>query len=283
MHILSRLTGPFLAALGLVIFAGPLGAQTARPIVPGFWRTDKYLSKPVIPKATPVRFVTSADFPPFNYRDDSGNLTGFNIEIARAICSELQLTCEFRALRWDQLIGAVVRGRADAIVASLATTAGNRRKLSFSYRYYRTPARFVTRLENKLNGISPTILSGRKIATVKGTSHEAYLKTFFGQARIVSFETSAAAREATRTGKVDALFGDGISLMYWLSGTSSRNCCRFVGGPYTESAFFGEGVGIAVRKGNRRLIEILNYGLVAIRNRGTFEDIYLRYFPRKLY
>ncbi len=82
-----------------------------------------------------------------------------------------------------------------------------------------------------------------------------------------------------REGKIDFLFGDGVSLMFWLNGTLSVECCEFRGGPFTESKYFGEGVGIAVRKGNRKLRDALNYGLHLARSEGRFEELYLRYFP----
>ncbi len=274
----------FAALVASVLAVAPaVFAQSPLPSVPGFWRIDKFRAKPAIPEGTKIRFVTTADYPPFNYRDESGTLTGFNIEIARAICSVLDLQCSFKVRRWSQLIPALERGAADAIVASLAISARNRRRLSFSDRYYLTPALFAVRLESKLQTMTPKRLAGRKVAVIEGTSHEAFLRAFFGRARIVKFAAAAEAREALRIGKVDAVFGDGMSLMYWLAGTASRKCCRFAGGPFTESRYFGEGVGIAVAKGNQRLVDILNYGLDRIRVQGSFENIFLRYFPTKMY
>jgi len=96
---------------------------------------------------------------------------------------------------------------------------------------------------------------------------------------VVAYDTTDEARSSLREGKIDFLFGDGVSLMFWLNGTSSEECCEFRGGPFTESKYFGEGVGIAVRKGNRKLRDALNYGLHLARSEGRFEELYLRYFP----
>ena len=88
-----------------------------------------------------------------------------------------------------------------------------------------------------------------------------------------------AAREALRRGEVDLLFGDGIQLAFWLNGTDSANCCEFRGGPFTESRYFGEGIGIAVRRGNETLRLAMNWALFRLWERGRFTDLWLRYFP----
>ena len=79
--------------------------------------------------------------------------------------------------------------------------------------------------------------------------------------------------------RLDIAFGDGISLAVWLNGTDSGGCCTFRGGPYLDSSYFGEGVGIAVRKGNVTLRRALDYALRHLAERGVYADIYLKYFP----
>ena len=86
------------------------------------------------------------------------------------------------------------------------------------------------------------------------------------------------ARRCSR-GEVDLLFGDGISLAFWLNGTDSGGCCEFRGGPYLESRYFGEGVGIAVRRGNDLLRQAFNWALFRLWEKGRFTDLWLRYFP----
>jgi polar amino acid transport system substrate-binding protein len=87
------------------------------------------------------------------------------------------------------------------------------------------------------------------------------------------------ARAALRRGEVDLLFGDGIALAFWLNGTDSAGCCVFRGGPFLESRFFGEGVGIAVRRGNDLLRQAFNWALFRLWENGKFTDLWLRYFP----
>jgi len=88
-----------------------------------------------------------------------------------------------------------------------------------------------------------------------------------------------AAREALRNKDVDLLFGDGVALAFWLNGSDSAGCCVFRGGPYLESRYFGEGVGIAVKRGNDLLRQALNWALFRDWEKGGFTDLWLRYFP----
>ena len=114
---------------------------------------------------------------------------------------------------------------------------------------------------------------------VAGTAHEAYLRTLFTDVEVRAYPTHAAARAALRKGEVDLLFGDGISLAFWINGTESAGCCAFRGGPFTESRYFGEGVGIAVRRNDDLLRQALNWALFRLWETGRFTDLWLRYFP----
>ena len=125
----------------------------------------------------------------------------------------------------------------------------------------------------------PQALEGRKIAVVAGTAHEAYLKTLFTEAELHPYPTDAAARFALKRGEVDLLFGDGISLAFWLNGTDSSNCCVFRGGPFLESKFFGEGVGIAVKRGNDLLRQAFNWALFRLWEKRPLHRFVAALFP----
>ena len=114
--------------------------------------------------------------------------------------------------------------------------AGGRKLADFSDPYYRTPGRFVARRDTVLNDVRPEQLEGKKVAVVAGTAHEAFLKALFTEVDVRPYDTPEQTREALRKGEVDLLFGDGISLAFWLNGTDSQNCCAFRGGPFIEAA-----------------------------------------------
>jgi polar amino acid transport system substrate-binding protein len=278
------LAGLLLAGLGLIAVVTPVAAQAPAPAaaalpVPGFWDPRRRPERPDLTRLAGVRFLTEVDYPPFNFPGTDGNPAGFNVELARMLCEELKVTCTVQMRRFDTLIGALGDNRGDAIIASLAPTTALRERVDFSDPYYRSPARFVSRRDGGIEDALPERLEGRKVAVVSGTAHEAYLKTFFTEAEPRPYPTAEAARDALRRGEVDLLFGDGIQLAFWLNGTDSANCCRFVGGPFTESRYFGEGVGIAVKRGNETLRLALNWALFRVWEKGRFTDLWLRFFP----
>ena len=88
-----------------------------------------------------------------------------------------------------------------------------------------------------------------------------------------------ALQAALKGGEIAYLFADGVTLAIWLNGTDSADCCVFSGGPYLEEAYFGEGIGIAVRKGNDDLRRLLDHALQRLWQRGIYTDLYLRFFP----
>ena len=261
--------------------AQPAPAQSVQPpvAVPGFWDPRRRPERPDTSRITQIRFLTEFDYPPFNYAGPDGNPAGFNVELARLICEELKLPCTIQLRRFDTLLQALGENRADAVIASLAVTPETRLRVDFTDPYYRAPARFVARRDTTLRDAVPEVIEGKKVAVVARTAHEQYFKTFFTEAELKSYPNMDAAREALRRGDVDLLFGDGVALAFWLNGTESSGCCKFVGGPFTESRYFGEGVGIAVKRGNETLRQALNWALFRVWEKGRFTDLWLRYFP----
>ncbi len=247
--------------------------------VPGFWDPRRRPERPDLSRIQSIRFLTDLDYPPFDYAGADGNPAGFNVDLARLLCDEIQTTCTIQERRFDLLLNALNANQGDAVIASIAPTAETRQRADFTDPYYRTPARFVARVDSPINDVRPELVEGKKIAAVAGTAHEAFLKEMFTGADVRSYASDEAARTALRNKDVDLLFGDGISLAFWLNGTNSAGCCAFRGGPYLESRFFGEGVGIAVKRGNDLLRQALNWALFRQWEKGSYTDLWLRYFP----
>jgi polar amino acid transport system substrate-binding protein len=258
---------------------GAAGPPASPLVVPGFWDPRRLPERPDISRLGAIRFMTEVDYPPFNFAGPDGNPQGFNIELARMMCEEIKLACTIQMRRFENLIPALNANQADAAIASIATTPDMRTKVDFSDPYYRTPARFVTKRDSAIDDALPERLEGKKVAVVAGTAHEAYLRALFTEAEVLAYPSADVARLALRRGDADLLFGDAISLAFWLNGTDSENCCAFRGGPYMDSRYFGEGIGIAVRKGNDTVRLALNWALFRVWEQGRFTDLWLRYFP----
>ena len=270
----------------LVLFIAPLApasAQTKNEIVPDVWQGDALRPKPDLHNLDRLRFITDSDYPPFQYFDEEGVLTGFNVDLARAICEALTVDCDIKPVDWDDLYKTLDDGEADAAIASIRIDAESLAKADFTSRYYATPARFIARKESDFKDVRPETIQGRKVGVARATGHEAYLKQYFPAATVVPFDSTDDAQMALKSGQVDLVFGDGIGLTFWLNGVTSDGCCEFRGGPYLDSKYFGEGVGIAVKKGNRQLLEILDYGLEQVHASGRYEGLFLRYFPMSFF
>ena len=247
--------------------------------VPGFWDPRRRPERPDLTRIQSIRFLTDVDYPPFDYAAQDGNPIGFNVDLARLICDEVKVACTIQARPFDTLLDALNDNKGDAVIASIAATADTRARVDFSDPYYRTPARFVARVDSSIGDVLPELVAGKKVAVVVGTAHEAYLREMFTQADVRPYASAEAARTALKYKQVDLLFGDGIALSFWINGTDSGGCCAFRGGPFVDSRFFGEGVGIAVKRGNDVLRQAFNWALFRQWEKGSYTDLWLRYFP----
>ncbi len=278
----------FLAAalLAGLVASPPLGRAAevlTPPVIPDLFDPDNHPSKPDPNAVKSIRFLTTDDFPPFHFALPDGTLAGLDIDLARAICTDLKIACTIQARRFDGLVAQVKAGADDAIVASLANTPVTRANLDFTAPYYTTPARFVVPTGGKLTSARPEALAGHRLGVQADTAQEAYLRAFFAKAAIKSYPDQQALRAGLRVGEVEAIFADGITMALWLNGTDAGGCCTFLDGPFTESRYFGNGVSIAVGRGNIALRETLDYELVKLTRSGAFADLYLKYFPIGFY
>lgn len=235
------------------------------------------------PRRVVIRFMTDADYPPFNYLDIEGKLTGFNVDLAGAICAEVNAACDIKVRPWEELFSALKNGEADAVIAGHAVTAKSVMEVDFTDRYFYTPGRFAAKTTSEKIEVSPENLEGRTIAVTQGSPHEAYLKSFFKNSSIQKFETSEQARDALLQGKTEYLFEDGISLAFWINGTLSQKCCELRGGAYLEPKFFGDGIAIAVPYNDPQIKALLNVALQNLRRNGQFEELVARYFPFRIF
>lgn len=234
-------------------------------------------------KRVVVRFLTEGDYPPFNFYDEDGTLVGFNVDLARAICLELGTACDIKVRPWGELLLALRRGEADAVIAGHAVTPQSLTEVDFTDRYFQTPGRFAGKRDSEAVEITPENLDSKRIGVAKNTAHEAYLRAFFRSSAVQAFENADLARDALIAGQVDYVFDDGISLVFWLHGTASKRCCELKGGPYLEPKFFGDGIAIAVPKTDSQIKTLINGALTRLRSNGRLDELVERYFPVKVY
>jgi polar amino acid transport system substrate-binding protein len=266
------------AVVAVAVLATVARAAELAP-APSFWDPGRKLEKPDLSAIKQIRFVTEDDYPPFDFALPDGTVAGFNVDLARALCEELEVACTIQRRRFDLIVAALEEGAGDAAVASMAISDEARKTVDFTAPYYTTPGRFVIRKDSLLPAATPAALADRTIAVAEGSAHEAFLKTFFPKATLATFPSAQQARMALEEGRVHATFGDAITLSFWLNGQEAGDCCQFKDGPFADPRFFGDGVGIAVKKSNVALRRALDYALARIAQKGVYAELYLKYFP----
>jgi len=278
LHLLAAILAVCLATL-----PGP--ARSAEVTIPNFWDSREILTRPDLSALPRLRFLTTTDFPPFNFIDRAKRLTGFNVDLARAICDELHILqrCQIQALPFSEIEDALARGEGDAIIAGIAITAENRTKYEFTRPYLRVPSRFASRRDAVIG--EPMYAAVRKAVTgvIERSAQQAWFAKAFAGARSQALASRQDAYEALKSGKVDLLFLDAVSLSYWLQSEASEACCTFAGGPYFTSDPQGDSLAIAFAPGQTALAAATDYALKQLSERGVFAELYLRYFPLGLY
>jgi len=256
------------------------GAALAEGVaIPNFWDARASQDRPELSGSRTVRFLTDDEFPPLHFAGADGNPTGFSVELARAACERLGIVCTIQARRFDTLLDSLQDGRGDVVAAAVPITADLRKRFTVTTPYFHTPARFASRKDRKQPDPDLKSLEERTVAVLDGTAHEAYLKTFFPGASIRSVSDLAAAAAALKNGEVDYIFADGVGLALWINGSDAEGCCAFVGGPYLESRFFGEGIGFVFRPEDEVLRRAFDYALHRLWDEGKYAELYLRFSP----
>ena len=219
-----------------------------------------------------LRVATSADYPPFNYVDEEDRLTGFDIDIARALCDEMEVQCLFMQREWALLIPALLAGEFDAIAASMSITEKRRGIVSFTDRYYRNASHFVTR---KGSDFDPKRPEGKTIGALRTSVASDWLEeTVAGITTVRLYRSQTELLLALVNAHVDAVFGDVLGLHAWLDSRDGAGF-RFIG----EGVHLDEGIGIAVRHEDEALRLRLNGALRALITNGIYWRINARYFP----
>ena len=225
-----------------------------------------------------LRIAVEGEYPPFNKTDKKGQLSGFDIDIANALCKAIEASCKFVKQRWDRMIPDLVDGKYDLVVSSLSITPERLQKIDFTLPYYNTPAKLVAKkgasLSSTLDG-----LKGQRVGVQKATTHELYLTRKLGSTvELVRYDTLPKAESDMLAGKVDFVFGDAMALSQGFLKTDKGKAFAFVG----PDIRIGSGIGIGVRKGQPDLVANLNRALSAIHSDGTYDKIAAKYFDFSL-
>jgi polar amino acid transport system substrate-binding protein len=265
----------------ILVYGGGASSQTIQPEAyepPQFRDIQDVRLAPLQPGTT-IRLLTDQDFAPYSFKAASGSPAGLSVEIALAACAEMQVECTVTGRPFGELLPALAAGEGDAIVAGPKLDASSAAATLVTRPYFRIMGRFAVQLANPLQAADAASLADKKIGAVRDTLHARWLETYYAGSEIVPFENWAAAGEALRSGAIDALFGDNLAMIYWLSGEASRKCCKPLGGAYSDFDFFSRNLVVLVNRQRPELRAAFDHGLDMAQKNGATSRILKAYLP----
>lgn len=250
------------AALALLSFAGiATHAQGRRPV---------------------LRIGVEGAYPPFSQIGPDGQLRGFDIDIARGLCKEMDVDCVLVQQEFDGMIPALQARKFDAIVASMSITPERLKAVAFSDKYYKTPNRMIVRTADRLDA-SPKGLAGKRIGVQRGSINDRFVTDTFKGAEVVRYSRQQDIYLDMLSGRLDATLVDAVAATEGFIATPQGKGFSFAGPPYVDPAYFGAGVGVAMRKEDAALREQVNRAIAAMRSDGLYKSIQARYFNFDIY
>lgn len=229
-----------------------------------------------------IKIGTEGAYPPFNNLEADGSLTGFDIDIANALCEEMKAECEFVTSDWDGIIPALLAGKFDAIIASMSITDERKETVDFTNKYYNTPPAIAVPKDSDIAEATDAALAGKTLGAQSSTTHSNYAEEKLGSADLKLYPTPDEYKLDIASGRIDGVIDDVVVLSDWLA-TEDGACCKLLGTLTPDLTINGEGAGIAIRKGEDELREKFNEAIVAIRESGKYEEINAKYFDFDVY
>jgi arginine transport system substrate-binding protein len=226
-----------------------------------------------------ITFATEATYPPFEFVTPSGELQGFDIDIAKAICAKIKAECVFINQPFDSLIPSLKLGKFDAIIAAMAITAERQKQVDFTVSYYEDTVSFIGHKE-ALFDVTPGKLKNKTIGVQQGTTFQTYLEKVYGKdIKVKTYASKESAFLDLKAGRVDAVMGDTPLCLQWLKEHGGGDY-KLMGTSTPDPKYFGTGNGIAVKKGNKILLKELNKAITSIKKDGTAKKLEKRYFTK---
>lgn len=230
-----------------------------------------------------IIIASEGAYAPFNYFDENGELAGFEIDLAKALCAQIGIKCKIVSQDWDGMIPGLLAKKYDAIMASMSITEVRQKKVLFSNPYYITGGRFVVHKDKAVT----LLLGGLENVTIgvqRSTTHAQYLQDFHTGLRLKLYDTQNAANRDLVNGRIDAVLADSIVLQKNLLETDYGRDFVFLGPEILEpKSLFGAGVGVAFRQQDTELAERFNKAIDTLVKNGVYQQINDKYFPFTIY
>ena len=229
------------------------------------------LGASVAASAQELTIAMEPSYPPFETTNEKGEIIGFDVDVANAICKEIQATCKFKGEAFDALIPNLKAKRFDASISAIDITDARAKQVLFSDAYYDSTASYVT-LKGKA-----TLESAKNVGVQNGTTFQQYTVAETKQYTTKAYASLQSAILDLKSGRIDMIFGDTAVLADMISKEPEM---QFVGEKVANKKYFGNGLGIAMHKSNKELAEQLNKGLAAIKANGEYQKIYDKWMTK---
>jgi arginine/ornithine transport system substrate-binding protein len=236
------------------------------------------------PAALPeLRVAIDPTYEPFTFKTADGKPTGFDVDIAEAICNEIKHQCVYVEQVWDSMIPGLQAKKYDVIVSSMSITDERKQVVDFSDKYYNTPSRIVVKSDTPFTDL--TSLKGKNIGVLKGSTQEKYAMGELKPAgvNVIPYEAQDQVYLDVRSGRLDGTVADTVEVTGGFLSKPEGAGYGFVGPVLSDVKYFGYGVGVAMRKGEDQLREQINTAIKAIRANGVYDTVSKKYFDFDVY
>jgi polar amino acid transport system substrate-binding protein len=276
---LHRLTIFLVMQLSVVFFAGFAKSSEITAQIPMFRHVDPSALVAGPPTPRNLKLLADQDFAPWSFVTAGGEVKGISVDLALSACKAVAATCTVKAVPFTDLLPGLQRGEADVVVSGIRPTAGILEHMVMTKPYFMSFGRFVTRLGSPVQATDIRAMAGRRVGSVKGTSHAAWLKQYYARSALSEFDNFDAMGEALRTGSIDAVFGDSVQIAFWLKGPRARNCCVTLGKAYIDRETFSRNLVFVTKKDDAALVDALNNSLDQLEANGTTAQVFSAYLP----
>lgn len=229
-----------------------------------------------------LKIGSEGAFPPYSYMMADGKVAGFDIDIANALCEQMNAKCEIIVQEWDGMIPALQADKLDAVISSMSITPARQLQVDFSNKYYNPAAGIAASKTSGIKGTGKEDLAGKTIGVQSSTIHANFSEQTYTDSTVKSYSNVDEARMDLASGRADAVNDNIVSLTAWLK-TPEGACCELVGPVKTDPEIHGPGVGVAIKKGRPELVEKFNNAILGIRASGKYKQANDKYFDFDIY
>ena len=228
--------------------------------------------------AADLKVAVDPTYEPFTYKTPKGEVTGFDVDIAKAVCEQIKRKCVFVEQVWDSMIPGLQARKYDIIVSSMSITDERRKVVDFSDRYYKTPSAIVVKKGTEYTG--PASLKGKSIGVLKGSTQEKWAMGELKPAgvNVVPYEAQDQVYLDINAGRLDGTVADKVEVHGGFLRKPEGKDYGYVGPDQYDTKYYGDGIGIPARKGQKELIGQINAAIKTIRANGTYDKIAKKYF-----